>query len=140
MRLHRIIGLLGIAALGLIALSACGDEEEDAVVDDFSVSAPGNSSASDFDESQLPDDFPRRLIPRDYASGVYTQLGQAQTASFESEADVDEMVTYYKDLVGEPALDHVGDGQRTAQWDVSPWMLSVIGSADEAVIGITKVP
>jgi hypothetical protein len=120
-----------------LSLTACGGADED--FDDFGSDSANFGVANDFDESQLPDDFPMNLIPPDYASGNFMALGAVATASFESATPVGDTVAHYTALLGEPRLDNMSaDGERTAQWDVSPWMLSVIGSARESIVGVTK--
>ena len=126
-------------AFPLIAnLAGCGGADED--FDDFDSGSASFAAPNDFDESQLPADFPRDLIPPDYQTGNYIELGSVATASFESGTPIAETVEHYTALVGEPSLDNESaDAERTAQWDVSPWVLSAVGSASESIIGISKI-
>ncbi len=121
----------------ITGLASCGGADESA--DDFGSDSAGFSVPNEFDESQLPADFPNNLIPPGYRTGNYMELGSIATGSFESNASVADTVEHYTGLLGAPRLDNTSaDGERTAQWDVSPWTLSVIGSAGESIIGLSR--
>jgi len=126
----------------LLAISGCGSSaQEDFAEFDFESGADPFGAASAFDESQLPPDFPRNLIPPGYESAASMELGNVLTISFEDDAPINNTIERYVQLLGEPRFDNENPArQRTAQWEVAPWMLTVIGSEDESIIGFTKLP
>ena len=140
---RTIIGVL-IAVLGSLSLVSCGGDDSDG--DDTGGSteeSDGGSAAadSDFDESTLPDDFPRDLIPTSYDTGSFLNLADSQSAGFESGVPVEDTIAHYQGLLGDPTLAVEGEeGQRTAQWEESGWLVSVVGSPDESLVGIARIP
>lgn len=135
-------------ATGLLTLAACGGDDGGSdggsgVESDDPAAVTDNETGageSGFDESTLPDDFPRDLIPPSYDFGTYTELGATRTGSFESTTPVDESIAHYTGLLGEPTLAVEGEaGERSVQWQESEWLVSVIGKADESIIGISKI-
>ena len=130
---------LSLAFLACLGLVGCGaGDEQDSSADDAEFMAN-----SEFDESQLPADFPTNLIPPNYDGATYTQLGPVETASFESSRPVREAIEHYTGLLGEPTLDTGdadGDGEIIVQWNMTPWAVSVLGGDDETMVGFTRVP
>lgn len=121
----------------IMNLAGCGGADES--FDDFGSDSASFAVPNDFDESQLPADFPNNLIPPDYHTGNYIELGSVATGSFETGASVANTVEHYTDLLGAPGLDNTStDGERTAQWDASPWTLSVVGNASESLVGLSR--
>ncbi|MDH3684176.1 MAG: hypothetical protein OEV40_30010 [Acidimicrobiia bacterium] len=139
MRTRRRLAVALAAAT--LALISCGSSENGAS-ESQEADADGTAPASEsgFDESVLPDDFPTNLIPPAYDTGAYLDVPGTQTASFESSRPVDESIDHYTDLLGEPTVAVEGDpGQKNVQWQDSDWIVSVIGSPEESIIGISKL-
>lgn len=129
---------MSLLALALVTLAGCDAGEEPPLIVD-----PGEAIAdSDFDESQLPPDFPLELLPPTYAVGTFAELGGIASISFENRAPVEQTILHYAALLGEPTLDaDSADGGRTVQWhDAGPWHLSVIGDGNESIIGFARPP
>ena len=125
--------LISFVCLVLIACGGPDDVESDA--NDY-----GSDISSDFDESQLPGDFPQELIPTTYNSASYTKLGQVESAAFENDEPATETIDHYIGLLGEPAVIIKGDdSEASAQWTKTPWAVSVTGNSGESIIGITRV-
>ncbi len=133
-RITLVAGLLSLMSLVLVA---CDGDNDGA---DAEYEAESVASQEKFDLSQLPADFPRNLIPGEYHSSVYAKLGEIETASFESRTPVSQSIDHYTTLLGKPTLDSgAGGTERVVQWQSSPWMLSVVGSPDESIIGFTRM-
>lgn len=125
-----------LAFVACLMLAACGDQNDTGA--DEGEYQNGDSSA--FDESQLPDDFPRQLIPEVYSSGVYAKLDGIESVSFESDEPVEKTIERYNDLLGDPALRVSDDGSKaTAQWRTPPWEVSVIGNEGESIVGFSRI-
>ena len=136
----------GLAMVVMMIVASCGGGDTDE--GDTTADAGGAESASDltgstggdFDESSLPEDFPTELIPSSFDTGSYADLGATSTASFASGAPIDDTIAHYTDLLGEPTLEVEGDpGEKSANWNDGSWTVSVIGSPDESIIGISKL-
>lgn len=126
-----------LSLASITGLAGCGGADES--FDDFGSDSASFSAPNEFDESQLPADFPNNLIPPGYHTGNYMELGAVATGSFESDAPVADTVEHYTGLLGEPRLDNTSaDGERAAQWDTSPWTLSVIGNDGESIVGLSR--
>ena len=131
----------GLISFAMLALAACGGSD-DASQDEYDAEyfMPDET----FDESQLPADFPRDLVPPDYHAGGFVELGQVTGASFESTAAVEDSIDHYTKLLGEPLMDiQSGDGDRMVQWrdtPYEPWIVAVIGNDGESIISISKPP
>jgi hypothetical protein len=126
---------LFLVSCALLVLAGCGSPDESDYDDDEYASV----ESADFDESTLPEDFPRELIPASYHNGAYVKLGQVESASFENGENVEETIRHYTGLLGEPASLLDGDGtDAIAQWRTTPWAVSVIGNDGESIIGFTK--
>ena len=127
-----------LALLVVLSLSvvSCGGADDEFVAENGTDPV----TAGGFDEAQLPADFPRDLIPPDYDSGTYFELGQVATATFESRRPVGETIGYYVERLGEPSQATGGnESERLAQWETTPWVLSVLGKEDESIVGFSKV-
>jgi hypothetical protein len=124
-----------------LALISCGNGDDPAGESQGAgADRDAPISESGFDESVLPEDFPANLIPSDYETGSYLDISGTQTASFQSSTPVDESIDHYTDLLGEPTLATEGDpGEKTAQWQDSAWIVSVVGSPNESIVGISKL-
>ena len=95
----------------------------------------------EFDESQLPDDFPNDWIPDDYDTGTYTKLGQVEGASFENRNPVEQTIAEYTGILGEPDFDvDAGEGDRSAQWVKKPWAVGIMGNSGESIVSISRIP
>lgn len=124
-----------IAFVACLVLVACGGQD-DAGLEQGEYE---NGGSSVFDASQLPDDFPRELIPTTYDSGSYAKLGQVESATFESSEPVGKTIDHYVELLGDPATRVGGDGSdASAQWRTTPWAVSILGNDSESIIGFTK--
>lgn len=130
-----------LMSVALLSLVACGGGDDESYDEDDSGYV---ASQEAFDESELPTDFPRDLIPPDYHTGGYAELGEVSGASFESSAPVQESIDYYTELLGEPKLAvDSGDGDRLVQWHETPyppWVVGVLGNDGESVISVSKLP
>ena len=119
-----------------LSVVSCGSTDDET----SGENGTGFDTAGSFDESQLPGDFPRHLIPPNYDAGNYLELGQIATASFESGRPVGETIEYYVERIGEPVQITGNDqSERVAQWDTTPWILSVIGKEDESIVAFSKL-
>ena len=150
----RMVSLVCAAAL---LAAACGGDDGADVVDaptgdgltasdggadgDGAGADEGNTGgAGGFDESTLPDDFPRELIPPSYDQGSYLDATNNRTASFESGDPVTGTVDHYTGLLGDPTLVTEGeDGEVLAQWQDGPWIVSVVGGPSESLVGISSL-
>ena len=127
---------MGLLVMTSLSLAACAGGDDDAVSQDTEVT----SASEDFDESQLPPDFPRNLIPPTYDTGGFVELGPTRTATFENRTPVEQTIDYYVGVLGEPTINVQGDASdRMAQWQISPWALSILGSDGESIVGFTKI-
>ena len=137
------IWVLGV----LLALGGCGGgEEEDALSADEERAAPAyeeneSTGTSDFDESVLPDDFPRNLIPESYDVASYNKIGEFEGAAFETEQPVDDAISKYIEVLGEPAIniDAGGDDGRTAQWHTTPWAVAIMEDRGGAIVSFSRI-
>ncbi len=130
-----------LLAASVLVLSACGSG--DAQNGDLEVDSSEGSAAFDveFDESQLPGDFPKELIPQEYSSAAYTQLGGIEGATFENADPVTVSIQSYTERLGEPTIStDAGDGDRLAQWHTAPWMVGVMGNESETIVSVTRAP
>ena len=128
--------IFSLCASVCLLLAACGGGSDDVDVAD----GAGMSGSGDFDESQLPADFPKDLIPGDYDSGVFTTLGQVQSAVFENRTPVGDTIDRYVELLGKPEISSdAGDGDRTVQWHTKPWALSIIGNDGESIVSFSRI-
>jgi len=138
----RPMRVIGIAMLLLLA--ACGGDGETDVGDESNTPRQTQSDTvvggdPEFSLSDLPDDFPSELLPPDYLSGAYLDLG-VPTASFEVAMSFDEAVDRYNGLLGEGLVLGNDPGERLAQWtDSPPWIVSVL-EGEPVIVGISKVP
>ena len=137
-----VAGLLTLMMLG----GACGgDDSSDGAADadssgeSGSVGAGSDESGGDFDESQLPADFPTEIIPANYDFASYAELGSTLTAAFETTDAAASMVDRYSDLLGEPDSLVDDDGGVLAQWTSGDWVISLVGDSSESIIGATKI-
>lgn len=128
----------------LLAVAACGDSGEEGR-DDRRSGAIDDEVTIDLDD--LPDDFPRELMPPKYDRADYVDLRSingTRAATFENTSHVQEAIGYYTGLIGEPTIDvDSGDGDRLAQWHGSPfppWVVGVMGGADETIVTVSTVP
>ena len=136
MRTVSKLVILCLFSLVTASLVACGGSDDDSVAGD----GAGMSGSPSFDESQLPADFPRDLIPGDYDSADYASLGQVTSAVFENRTPVAETIDQYIALLGEPDLNvDTGDGDRSAQWNTKPWTVGILGDDSESIIGFSKI-
>ena len=134
----------GLITATLLAVAACGDS------DDEQNSEPGPNAAAmegDIDLSDLPDDFPRELMPPKYDRADYFDLraiNGTRATTFESSAHVQGSIDFYIGLLGEPPINvDSGDGDRLVQWHKSPyppWAVSVMGNAGETIVSVNTMP
>ena len=135
--MNRTMNRIALLSFVFLAVSACGAGDSESVGAEDDVEFELNTV---FDKSQLPADFPLNLIPLVYDTGSYTQLGNVDGASFESRRPVEESISYYTGVLGEPTISvDAGDGDRTAQWHTSPWAIAVMGNEGESIVGISRV-
>lgn len=135
------------------ALLACGGDDAPEVAERSAgvaqTSGGGAPAASEssftvddmsFDESQLPEGFPKDLIPAEYDTGSYTSLGQVDGAVFENGTPVDETIAHYTEVLGEPTI-NVDDGgrEKSAQWHTKPWAVGVLGNDRESIVSFTRI-
>lgn len=141
--LHRtsIVTLALALPFFFVACGGGSDAAADAnAMDD--VDATEFADEGGFDESQLPSDFPSQLIPPQYESGTYTDMGSVSGAAFESNEAVDDMVGHYVGLLGDPDVNaETEDGGRNANWhDVDGWIVGVLGDPSESIISVMRNP
>lgn len=108
------------------------------------------SSADDetgTDMTQLPEDFPRELIPENYSSMHYMDMKHingTETVAFESSDPVNDSIQHYVELLGDPTVNVEGDdGQWNANWHSTPWppwIVGVMGNEGESLISVSKLP
>jgi hypothetical protein len=120
----------------IVLLVACGGDDSGLAANDSGI-----------DESQLPEDFPRELVPPSYDRIEYVDMrafGSIESASFESDDAVSIAIDHYVGLLGEPTISTgSGDGDRISQWQSTPfppWMLAVIGNDGETIVTVSKPP
>lgn len=139
---HKIF-LSSLAAVTVLA-TACGDTSDE----QFSGPEPDSTTVGgSIDLADLPDDYPRELMPPDYDKADYVDLraiNGTRATTFESNTDVQESIDYYIDLLGEPKINvDSGDGDRLVQWHMSPyppWVVGVMGNADESIVTVSTLP
>ncbi|MDJ0699192.1 MAG: hypothetical protein QNJ07_05000 [Woeseiaceae bacterium] len=136
--------LAGLMTAAFLAVAACGDSDDERLAE----SGPDAAAVEGgIDLSDLPDDFPRELMPQEYDKADYHDLSSingTRGTTFESSAHVQESIDYYIGLLGEPAISvESGDGDQMAQWRESPyppWAVSVMGNAGETIVTVTTLP
>ncbi|MDH4047085.1 MAG: hypothetical protein OEW68_02855 [Gammaproteobacteria bacterium] len=128
--------MVSAPAAVMILLIACGGDNTDLAANDRGTA-----------ESQLPEDFPRELVPPSYDRIEYVDMrafGSIEGASFESDGAVHVAIDHYVDLLGGPTINvDSGDGDRISQWHSTPyppWMLAVIGNDGETIVTVSKPP
>ena len=130
-----------------IMIAACGGSDDDGTTEAGDAeagagdaAAVGESDSGSFDTAELPDGFPSDLIPPSFDSSSVLALGGQQTVTFESTTPVDDTIAHYTDALGAPTNAAEGDtGEKTAQWQTGEWLLSVIGSGSESIVGFTQL-
>ncbi len=132
--------LVAASMLGaLITLSACSSDSGD--VQGASQGYEENASVgnSDFDESILPGDFPRKLIPDSYSVASYNKMGGFEGATFEAERPVEDTIIHYIGVLGESAVSiDPGDGGRTAQWHTTPWAIAFMADGRNTIVSFSR--
>ncbi len=134
----------GLIATTVLSVTACGasDDEQYSELDTDAAAEEGSIDLSD-----LPDDFPRELMPQKYDKADYNDLRSingTRGTMFESSAHVQESIDYYIGLLGEPTINvDSGDGDRLVQWHESPyppWIVGVMGNAGETIVTVSTLP
>jgi len=85
----------------------CGYDDLDIGSTTGSPSTPttdGGVTDGGFAEGTLPEDFPENLIPPDSTVGVSGDFGVGIGAEFNSTATLDDVLDFYKDVLGDPTL------------------------------------
>lgn len=136
--------LAGLITATILAVSACGDSGDEQLSELESDSAALEGS---IDLSDLPDDFPRELMPPEYDRADYIDLraiNGTRATTFESTAHVQGSIDHFVSLLGEPTINvDSGDGDRMVQWHKSPyppWVVSVMGNASETIVSVNTMP
>ena len=143
--MNRKTLVAGMTAICALAVAACGSGED--AERSFVQETDSASLASNFDVADLPGDFPQALIPPRYTTAEYvdlTQINGTRAVNFESTENVQGAIDHYIGLLGEPTINiDSGDGDRMVQWQESPhppWLVSVMGRADETIISVATLP
>lgn len=97
--------------------------------------------------TQLPQDFPRELIPESYSSMHYMDMKHingTETVAFESTEAVEDSIQHYVELLGDPTVSVEGDdGEWNANWHSTPWppwIVGVLGNEGETFVSVSKLP
>lgn len=90
-----------------------------------------------FDIGSLPDDFPPELLPDSFTAGMYTEFGDARSATFESPSTFDDIIAEYTDKMGEQPVVVEGE-ERLASWVTDVWAVTVIDTTP-TLIGVAAV-
>ena len=132
------------ALLLSLLCAACGASEE--ASEPASIDAPptalatGGEAGADFDLDDLPEDFPRDLVPPEYDRGTVASLAGISTISFEGGVSYDEAISYYTGLRGEPSQVVGEPGSRLASWTRGPdWVISIF-EEDGPLITFASMP
>ncbi|NND01447.1 MAG: hypothetical protein HKN91_01540 [Acidimicrobiia bacterium] len=140
MRNLRTVALV----LALVA-AACGGGDDDAGNnDDAGGSGAGGGNdptimSTDFDLSDLPDEFPDSYVPPSWTAGQATDLLGPEIVNFESDSAFDDIVDYYRGVFGEPNQLAGDPGEQLAQWFDDPtWVLSIF-DGDPVLIGFAEL-
>ena len=142
--MNRNTFLAGLITATILAVSACGDNDDEQLSELETDSAAVEGS---IDLSDLPDDFPQELMPPEYDRADYVDLqavNGTRATTFESTANVQGSIDFYTGLLGEPTINvDSGDGDRLVQWHKSPyppWVVSVMGNAGETIVSVNTMP
>lgn len=142
--MNRKTFLAGLITGTMLAVSACGDSNDEQLSEHETDEAAVEGS---IDLSDLPDDFPRELMPTGYDRADYVDLqaiNGTRATTFESTAHVQVSIDFYIALLGEPTINvDSGDGDQLVQWHNSPyppWVVGVIGNAGETIVTVSTMP
>ncbi len=134
----------GLIAATVLSVTACGAGDDEQLAESASDAAALEGGT---DLSDLPDDFPRELMPPTYDTADYfdlTNINGTRSTSFQSTKNVQGSIDHYIGLLGEPTINvDSGDGDRLVQWHESPyppWVVGVMGNAGETIVTVSTVP
>lgn len=140
---HRTF-LAGLITTTILAVVACGDSDDGQL---FEQDSDAGAVEDGIDLSDLPDDFPRELMPPTYDKADYLDMSVVngtRGTTFESTAPVQGSIDHYTGLLGEPKINvDSGDGDRLVQWHTSPyppWIVAVMGNAGETIVTVSTMP
>ncbi len=135
----------GLITAAFLAAAACGASDDEQYDDE--QNSEYQTDEGGIDLTDLPDDFPRELIPQRYDTADYMDLraiNGTRATNFQSTANVQGSIDHYVGLLGEPTISvDSGDGDRMVQWHESPylpWTVSVMGNAGETIVTVTTLP